>query len=127
MRRVVVALAISLASGCTSEPVGVAPRVTASRLRAIVPGMTATELRALLGPPLSTRPWGENASLLFYAREVPLAHHSPTLWVLVRAGLVEEAQAECSDLWRLDEHGLFVVRSDLRWESPEFAGAFPEV
>jgi hypothetical protein len=88
--------------------------------------MTNAALVELLGQPLSSRPWGENAALLFYAREVPLVHHSPTLWVLVRDGVVEEAQAEWSVLWKLDEEGLFVVREGLRWESPHLAGAFPD-
>ena len=127
MRRSALGLALLLTTACTSsEPVGVAPRVTVSRVRTLAPGMTRAVLVELLGEPLSARPWGANATLPFFAREVPLVHHSPTLWVLVRDGVVEEAQAEWSDLWHLDEQGLFVVRDGLRWKSPQFVNAFPQ-
>ena len=122
----ILVLVASQVTACTTgDPVGVAPGVSVARTRALSPGMTHTALLELLGQPLSVRPWGEGSSLLFYAREVPLAHHSPTLWVLVRDGVLVEAQAEWSDLWRLDEQGLFVVREGLRWESPELSEAFP--
>jgi hypothetical protein len=62
--------------------------------------------------------------LLDYAIETPFAHHSPSLWVLIRNRKVEQVQAARSNLWHLDSEGIYVSRSDLHWEATAFAQTF---
>ena len=120
----VVTLGVVLATTAGCRPFGIAQGVTAARIRQLAPGMSESDVRAQLGPPLAIRPWGANAHLLDYAIETPLAHHSPNLWVSVRDGRVEQVEASRSNLWHLDSEGLYVSRSGLHWEAPTFAQTF---
>ena len=86
--------------------------------------MSEFEVRALLGVPLAVRPSGSDAYLLDYAIDVPFVHHSPKLWVFLHDGKVDQVQAERSSLWHLDDEGIYVRRSDLRWEASAFASTF---
>jgi hypothetical protein len=119
-----IALALVLAFNTACRPFGIASGVTASHIRELVPGMDELNVRALLGDPLAIRDWGPDEQILDYAIETPLTHHSPTLWVLTRRGRVAEVQAKRSVLWRLDEEGLYIMRQDLKWESPAFSQTF---
>jgi hypothetical protein len=60
--------------------------------------MNELSVRGLLGEPLVVRQWGPDAQILDHAIETPFAHHSPTLWVLIRGGQVAEVQAARSVL-----------------------------
>ena len=126
MRRLSIRITLGLVLGLNAacRPFGIAPGVTASRVRELVPGMDEPNVRALLGEPLAVRDWGPDEQILDYAIETPLAHHSPTLWVLTRRGRVAEVQAKRSVLWRLDEEGIYIMRQDLKWESTAFSQTF---
>jgi hypothetical protein len=121
---ILIALGIApiFAVGC--GPSGVAPGVTASRVRELAAEMTELRVRTILGEPLRVREWGPDEQILDYAIEKPFAHHSPTLWVLIRRGQVAAVQAERSILWKLDEEGIYLMRADRNWESPAFSQTF---
>jgi len=86
--------------------------------------MNELSVRGLLGAPLAVHDWGPYEQILDYAIATPFAHHSPTLWVLIRRGQVAEVQAKRSSLWRFDEVGIYIMRQDLKWESPAFSETF---
>lgn len=120
--RTALGLVLAFNGGC--RPFGIAPGVTASRVRELVPGMNELSVRGLLGAPLAVHDWGPYEQILDYAIATPFAHHSPTLWVLIRRGQVAEVQAKRSSLWRFDEVGIYIMRQDLKWESPAFSETF---
>jgi hypothetical protein len=101
---------------------GIAPAVTAERIRAVQIGMSDTRLKELLGSPLDTRR-GAGGMLWFYSHEIPFVNHSPTLWVLVADGLVKQVEAKRTVMF-VDDEGLYVMREGLLWESPAFAKTF---
>ena len=53
-----VTLGVVLATTASCRPFGIAQGVTASRIRQFAPGMSASDVLALLGPPRAVRPWG---------------------------------------------------------------------
>ena len=85
--------------------------------------MPESELLRTLGPPLDVRQWGADMKLLDYARETPFVNHSPSLWILIHDGQVEEVQADRSVQF-FDGEGLFLLRKNVRWEGRGFAETF---
>jgi hypothetical protein len=87
-----VGLALSALAGSYGPFSRLPPRVRPSAIRAVRAGMTEAEVRAILGPPVETRPWGDQGQLLYYARPHLLAPWSPRLWISLRDGRTVQVQ-----------------------------------
>jgi outer membrane protein assembly factor BamE (lipoprotein component of BamABCDE complex) len=103
--------------------------ITRAMVRAIAPGMTEPEVRAILGPPASIdgpghAGWGKTFQ---YGGARPLASAYTVLWVhFTSDGRVREIYAKLYPTSPLaDEWGVYSFGAEKRWEGAHFARAFP--
>jgi hypothetical protein len=105
------------------------PMVTAATIRQLQLGMRRSDVEALLGKPLSAGGSRsedcEHSTLLTYFTKpafAPVVRY-PMLWVALCGERVYVVRARAGD--PIDDEDVYWLRTDLRWESPEFRELFP--
>lgn len=119
----VLALAIVL-SGCVSAARLASDRVDASRIRQIRIDMAESEVRAILGQPLSVErvPSMPDSATMNYTKRALYAWSYPMLWVHLEDGRVVSVYAK---LYKgFDDRGVYVLTADRLWESADFDAIF---
>lgn len=132
MRRMVLLLAVfgltlSLA-GCSGvSKADVAPGASPSAIRSLRLGMSVSEVKAKLGPPVSTET-DDHRVVLVYSKPVTGVRAYPMLWVRFDENdQLREVYAKRYFLWGVDDEAVYLLseKSSPAWEADDFAECFP--